>query len=235
MKKIYKVKDMNCNSCAQIIELALKGKVNSVKVSYSKEEAEIDFNPEKISEDEIRKIVKNKGYELESKGDKEESDKSGWYILAGVIVVSVIILYYLFFIKLGYSFPEINVPNVGEKTSLILLFAAGLLTGFHCISMCGGFVVSYAAKNAARGHKSFKQHLVYGAAKVASYAIIGGIFGLVGGVIAFNLKLRGAIAILAGLLMVAYALSMFGVGFFKKFHFNPKFLSKIAIRSEERR
>ena len=111
-----------------------------------------------------------------------------------------------------------------------LLFLVGLLTGFHCVSMCGGFVVSYTANNALKGHKSFKQHAVYGGAKVISYALIGGLFGLIGGIFAFSVRLRGTVAILAGLFMVFYALSMMGVGFFRKFQFNPKFLTRATSK-----
>jgi sulfite exporter TauE/SafE len=89
-------------------------------------------------------------------------------------------------------------------------------------------VVSYTAKNALNGYKGLKQHFVYGGSKVLSYAIVGGIFGLIGGVFTFSIKLRGVIAILAGLFMVFYALSMFGFKFFRRFQFNPKFLMKAS-------
>jgi len=133
----------------------------------------------------------------------------------------------------GISLPEFNIPNAGENVNLILLFLVGILTGFHCVSMCGAFVVSYTTRNALKGHKSFKQHLVYGGAKVFSYAFIGGIFGLIGGIIAFSVGLRGFIAVFAGLFMIFYSLSMMGFKWFRKFQFNPKFLSKIASQKHE--
>ena len=58
MKKTFKINGMHCNSCAQLIENNLKDKVNSISVSYSKGEAEMDFNPEKISEKEIKAKIK---------------------------------------------------------------------------------------------------------------------------------------------------------------------------------
>lgn len=178
MKKIFKIKGMHCNSCAINIENELKEKVNKIKVSYSREEAEIDFNPEKISEEEIKTIVKKLGYELIE--GRKKKNKAGWIVASISIILFLAVLYFVVLKNLNINLPEIQVPQIGENTSLILLFAAGLLVGFHCISMCGGFVVSYTAKNAIKGHKSFKQHLVYGGSKVISYAIIGGIFGLIG-------------------------------------------------------
>jgi sulfite exporter TauE/SafE/copper chaperone CopZ len=299
MKKIFQIKGMNCNSCAMLIEKDLKDSVNDVSASYSKEQAEIDFDENKISENEIKDKINKLGYEVADKnqdrninnnhteykdltqdnedneedddeddeeirrlenklahkkeeikikklkenskkdqnkenledyqeiGKEEIVDKIGLYILIGSVILLLFVIYYFFFKNMQFS--SINIPELGDKTSLILLFAAGILTGFHCISMCGGFVVSYTAKNALNGHKSFKQHLVYGGSKVISYTIMGGLFGLIGGVIAFSIGLRSWVAVLAGLFMIFYALSMFGIKFFRKFQFNPKFLTKAAV------
>jgi len=321
MNRKYKIKGMNCNSCATLIEKELKDKVNSVNASYSKEEAEVDFDEDKISGDEIKDKISKLGYEVEDKNQekninsryeeykdltqdkrasneednkepdekdteeydekdveeeneeikilenklaqkKEEAkkrkieekakleenskkkknkedveeyevtekesfvDKIGIYVLIGSVIVLLFVVYYFFFKNI--QLPNIKIPEVGDNIGLILLFAAGILTGFHCVSMCGGFVVSYTAKNALNGHKSFKQHLVYGGSKVVSYTIIGGIFGLIGGVIAFSIGLRSWVAVLAGLFMIFYALSMFGIKFFRRFQFNPKFLTRAA-------
>ncbi len=279
MEKIYSIRDMHCNSCAQIIERALKDRVNRIYVSFIEEEAIIDFDENKISEKDILETIRKLGYEAKppqnlnddklkdivkdisklktetkkiesSEEEIEEKEKeiekdikelkkesSGgtmggfekilfWSIIIGI----PLLLLYKFtgFNFSNFSLPDIQIPELGERTSLILLFLAGILTGFHCISMCGGFVVSYTAKNALNGYKGFKQHLVYGGSKVLSYAIIGGIFGLIGGVFAFSIKLRGVVAVLAGLFMVFYALSMFGFKFFRRFQFNPKFLTKAS-------
>lgn len=97
--------------------------------------------------------------------------------------------------------------------------------------MCGGFVVSYTAKNAIEGKKDFGQHLVYGGSKVLSYTIIGAIFGLIGGIFVFSTKLRGTVAILAGIFMIFYAFSMFGFKFFRRFQLNPKFLMKLGVKA----
>ncbi len=157
--------------------------------------------------------------------------KKTWGIFATLfIVVLVIILFYL----IKPSIPELKLPDVGEKTSLVLLFTAGILTGFHCIAMCGGFVVSYTAKNLEKGHKGFKQHLVYGGSKVVSYTVMGAVFGLIGGVIAFSAGLRGWVAILAGVFMIFYSLSMFGLKFFRKLQFNPQFLSRFASKESRK-
>jgi len=254
-KKIFKIKGMHCNSCAMLIEEKLKNKVENISVSYSKEQAEIEFDENKISEKEIKEIIEKCGYEVGNectlnkdykkekitecdikednkkeiiKSEKGQSDKFGWIVVIGSVLLFVFVLYYLF--GSSIHIPEFNFTSIDSNTSLFLLFFAGLLTGFHCIAMCGGFLVSYTTKNALNGHKSFSQHLVYGASKTISYTIIGAVFGLIGSIFFFTPRLRGGIAIFAGIFMIFYSLSMFGLAFFRRFQFNPKFLSKIATK-----
>ncbi|VVB83096.1 putative copper-exporting P-type ATPase A [uncultured archaeon] len=235
MKKTFQIKGMHCNSCATLIEKELEDKVNSIKVSYANEKAEIEFDENKISKEEIEKSIKKLGYdikEIEKKETGNTGNNTAWIVVSLSLLLLVGMIYFLFLKNLDFS--QIKIPELGQNASLILLFAAGILTGFHCISMCGGFVVSYTAKNALNGHKGFKQHLVYGGSKVISYTIIGGIFGLIGGVFAFSTQLRGIVAILAGIFMIFYAFSMFGFKFFKKFQINPKFLTKMASNASSK-
>jgi sulfite exporter TauE/SafE/copper chaperone CopZ len=230
MKKVFKVEGMTCNSCANLIEMKLKGRVKSVSASFAKGEVKVDFESSKISEKEIIDIIEDDGEfsvsVLDKKGEKGDlGDRIGFWFMIGALLVLAYFVYG-WVSDLGFS-----IPVSGESSSIIILFFVGLLTGFHCISMCGAFVVGYTTKNAARGHKGFKQHFVYGGAKVISYAVIGGVFGLIGGVFAFSVGLRAGIAIFAGLFMIAFALNMLGVKFFRRLSFNPKFLTRWAAKT----
>ncbi|MFH1501230.1 MAG: sulfite exporter TauE/SafE family protein [archaeon] len=227
MKNTFKINGMHCNSCERLIESELKDKVNRISVSYKKGTAEIDFDESKISVNEIKKIIGKSGYTI---GDSSNKDHKSWFQKLSFGWMFLIFSFIFLFFVLYYALSGFNleIPSIGEKTSLFLLFFVGILTGFHCVAMCGGFVVSYTTNNAIKGHKDFRQHIIYGGSKVFSYALIGGIFGLIGGIFAFSVLLRGGISIFAGLFMIFYALSMLGIGFFRKFQFNPKFLSKAA-------
>ncbi|MCX6722037.1 MAG: sulfite exporter TauE/SafE family protein [Candidatus Staskawiczbacteria bacterium] len=231
MKKIFKITGMHCNSCSQLIEKSLENKVNSVSASYAKGKAEIDFDEGKISEAEIKEVIKKAGYEAtEATNKKNGLNIWGWI---AIILIALLIVYALF-VGFDFNVSGFQLPKAGESANLLILFVVGLLTGFHCISMCGGFIVSYTTKNALKGHKGFSQHLVYGASKTLSYAVIGGTLGLIGGFIAFSTQLRGIIAVLAGIFMVFYALSMFGFSWFRRFQLNPKFLSKFSAEASKK-
>lgn len=60
-KAIYKIKGMDCASCASMIELDLEDAGISGKCSYAKEELEVegDHDSKKVVE-----IVKNSGYSV---------------------------------------------------------------------------------------------------------------------------------------------------------------------------
>jgi len=228
MKKTFKIKGMHCNSCSQTIENALKDKVDNISVSYSKGHAIIEFDPNKISETSIQSKIRELGYDVEKTSPEEETKKKPINVGMIVLLTSSLLLIYVIYNLFGSM--DVGLPDLGQKTSLILLFLAGLLTGFHCVAMCGGFIVSYTAKNAQEGHKSFFQHIVYGGSKIVSYTIIGALFGLIGSIFIFSPALRGGIAIFAGVFMIFFSLSMFGFGFFRRFQFNPKFLTKISSK-----
>ncbi|MCK5607433.1 sulfite exporter TauE/SafE family protein [Candidatus Pacearchaeota archaeon] len=230
MKKEFAIKGMTCNSCKERIEKRIKEIVNSVHVDFSKEIATVDFDETKISVKDILSKVKDAGYDAReissdtknSAKKKDYSDYAPWVITA---LGSVVLLYFIYTLIEGMN---IALPEMGEKASLFLLFLVGILTGFHCVSMCGGFMISYTAKNAQNGHKSFLQHIIYGSSKTISYAVIGALFGLIGSVFLFTPALRGGVGIFAGIFMIFYAMSMFGFKWFRKFQFNPKFLTKAA-------
>lgn len=69
MEKTIKLKitGMHCTSCAMNIdgELEDTGKIMSVSTNYTKEITEIKFDTTQISEEKIKDIIKNVGYDAE--------------------------------------------------------------------------------------------------------------------------------------------------------------------------
>lgn len=66
IKKKYKVDGMHCPSCALTIEWELEDVGVKAKCHYAKRELEVEFAPEKISEENIRQVVKKSGYLLDN-------------------------------------------------------------------------------------------------------------------------------------------------------------------------
>jgi Cu+-exporting ATPase len=65
MKKIFKISGMHCASCSKLIEGELEDNGVSSKVYSPSGKATIEFNPERISEDKIKSLIKNLGYGVE--------------------------------------------------------------------------------------------------------------------------------------------------------------------------
>ncbi|QLJ52507.1 MAG: HMA domain-containing protein [Candidatus Fermentimicrarchaeum limneticum] len=224
MKKILNVGGMHCNSCKMIIEDAVthvKG-VKNAKVNLENQTLELEYKYE-TNLKEIERKLEEKGYSIKR---DSVSGMGPLFIALGIAVL--LVSAYFFIDKNSESF-----LNLTSNTSLPLIFFVGFLTGFHCIGMCGGFVLSYTAKCASEGKPSLYSHLQYGAGKLLSYTAIGALFGLVGSVIAFTVELRVAIALLAGAFLVIYGINMLGVlPQLRKVRIpTPKFLTQF-IRSQ---
>ncbi|HSF39673.1 MAG TPA: sulfite exporter TauE/SafE family protein [Thermoanaerobaculia bacterium] len=117
------------------------------------------------------------------------------------------------------------VPAWSRGMGFGLLFAAGLLTGFHCVGMCGGFVLSYSQQGGGR----WPRHLSYALGKTLSYTALGALCGLVGGAVSLTPTLRGGVALVAGIVLVLLGLR--SLGFFSGLHVSvPSRLLRFAQR-----
>ena len=101
-----------------------------------------------------------------------------------------------------------------EKIDLLLILTTAFLGSVgHCIGMCGGIVVAYSS-NKIKPESSYLQqtasHLAYNFGRVATYTVLGGLFGLLGRVIAFTPATKGVLFLLTGILMVVAGLSLLG-------------------------
>jgi len=225
MEKInFKIKGIVCHSCEEIInsELSKIEGIKDYKVDFIKQTADITFDPDKTSKEKIFSKIEEKGYSCSTK-------KKGWLGWAFGFLGFIIAAYFVFQLAGTTSLPEIS-----AGMSYGLLFLVGLLTGFHCVSMCGGFVISYTAKDAQEGKKPYKSHLMYGIGKIISYTLIGAIFGLIGSIIAFTPLMRGIAGLIAGVFLILFGLKMLNIiPFLRKFQFTtPKFITNIIGKNQ---
>lgn len=101
-------------------------------------------------------------------------------------------------------------------TLLAGVLLASLVGSIHCAAMCGGFVCAYAGTGAARGLAGLPAHLAYNAGRLVSYVTLGLAAGAIGARVDDLGRLAGVArgaALLAGALMVAWALAMIGASF----------------------
>ena len=223
-----KIQGMHCTSCEKIIEkrlLELDG-VQSAIVDFAAQTAVITFDNQKLTESQIKSAIEEKGYLCSDdvmQKDAYTINKKTMGFIFGIIGLLIIAFFAFRF------FEGINIPEINQNMGYGLLFVVGLLTGFHCVSMCGGFIVSYTAKDAQNKKKSYKSHFSYATGKLISYTVIGAVFGLLGSLIVFTPLMRGVAGIIAGLFLVVFGLGMFGFKLFRKLRFKaPKSISKLT-------
>lgn len=224
-KEKFVISGMHCKSCEKIIESEAYEEegVVSCKADYVSGKCEIVFDPKKTNLERILERLKQKGHSYLDEKDRIKRKNKNYGIATAIVVV----LFGAYFIIKNTS--GFSLPSLGTETSLVIIFLIGLLTGFHCIAMCGGFIVSYSTKNAKK-KGIIRQHLSYGVGKIISYAAFGALFGLMGSLIVFTPKFRGIIAVLAGVFLLAFGLKMLDViPILRKIQFRtPKFIRKIS-------
>jgi len=80
MKIVLKTKGMYCISCERIIQDTLMETdgIKSAKSNYTNEKTEIEFDPKKISDKKIMKVIEKAGYE--PKEWNESQEKKGGFL-----------------------------------------------------------------------------------------------------------------------------------------------------------
>ena len=92
MKRTFKVDGMSCVNCARTIEIALKRKegVKSVEVSFELGRVKVEFDEDKVGEEEIVRTIDSLGYRVV---EEEESKKDALILLlSGASSLAIVLL-----------------------------------------------------------------------------------------------------------------------------------------------
>ncbi|MBG0801539.1 sulfite exporter TauE/SafE family protein [Methylocystis sp. H4A] len=206
----FHARGMHCHGCEHVIEAAVRklAGVRGVSASYPTETVVVDYDADATNFSAIRNSVEQNGYRVVL--TEEAQRRRSPFIRLAIIVAALAGLAALILFDTRWI-SAAGEPDIAQHMSLGLLFLLGLLTGFHCVGMCGAFVVSYATADARAGRSSFVSHLSYGAGKTLSYTAIGAAFGWLGAFIAFTPMLRGVAGVAAGAFLLIFGLNMLGL------------------------
>ena len=199
-----------CENCIGIITHALMDLPGVDHVSIAGNIAEIT-GPCLPDVPTIVEAVRRAGYETSdaaiSHRRRDVSSHIRWYEFAGIAVAIVAIG---FLVKQAFGYNIFNaIPVIDTTMTYGMLFVTGLLTGIHCMSMCGA--IGLVASTQMGGARSLKQPLLYNGGRVLSYTVIGAVVGAVGSVLSISPTVRAIIILVAAALMLAMALSMLGL------------------------
>ena len=117
------------------------------------------------------------------------------------------------------------------------MIALGLVTGLHCVAMCGPLVMTYAVRSGDGDSPARRAlpHVAYQAARIFSYVLVGLAVGALGSTLDLT-GLRGWVMLGAGALMVIIGLGSTGLVPGLRFALFPvpRFLMRALDRVEHR-
>ena len=213
---ILKISGMTCINCKTRIEnaLAVLEGIKKADVSWKKGRADIEYDEEKISLNEIQKIIESLDYKVENSGDGKWK-KSLSRVLINITYLIIITFLFLILQKTGLLNYLAPAQTADSKMSYGLLFLTGLFTSVHCIAMCGGINLSQSL-----GGK--RAVIKYNSARILSYTLIGLVLGSLGvflgtagknidGSIMIPFSLQSVLKLVAGGFMVLMGISLLGL------------------------
>lgn len=209
---------MTCMKCPGKIEKELKHTegILDANVSYSDSTADIVYDENKISLDQMIDVIEKLDYKVLSDKGEEKPD------IVKIICMLVIILS-LYMILQTMGILNLLVPSqlADTKMGYGMLFVTGLVTSVHCIAMCGGINLSQclpqtAQRREEKGSKftTFLPALSYNLGRVLSYTMVGFVLGLMGFLagggteVGLPILLQGVVKMAAGFLMVVMGMNM---------------------------
>lgn len=201
-----KVNGMHCLGCEEVINEAVKTLpgIHKANASYEKQTFNVNYDDSLVNESAIRLSIEAKGYSIvDALPAKTSKLRQALIFILLLAVVGGVAFW-------GKSQMPGVMQQIKPQMSYALLFTIGFLTGFHCIGMCGGFVVGYtdAAQSKIR---QLLAHLSYAFGKSLSYTTLGAGFGLLGATIAITPEIRGIAALAASVFLLLYGLKMLNV------------------------
>lgn len=193
---VIKIRGMICRACTDSIEsalLAVRG-VASAKASYIKGSCRVEYDPALADENELCEAVKNAGYDTGEKGVDE-------YLVDIICVaLTVLLVWAMMSMKLN------AVPEAYDGAPLWYIFVIGLLTGTHCIAMCGGILLSQST-----GGSALAASACYNGGRVVSYTVMGAVFGALGMVITYTMQTKSLVFTMVGILVAIIGINMWGL------------------------
>jgi len=215
MKKYtFHVTGTHCASCKILIEdiLIEQDFVTGVQVNLKSETVDVETDSE-MSGQELTEILTSKikpnGYSLSL--EKIVKEKTNDDVIWKAIPIGLVFLILFFLLQKS----GILNLGIGGTTTPQASFIIGLIASVSsCLAIVGGLVLSLSAKISEDNVSDKKTFILFHIGRIVSFALLGGVLGLVGNAIGINFTLTAILGIIASVVMLLLGLNLVGV--FKK-------------------
>ncbi len=196
-----------CRQCEDLFtsRIAYVRGVIAVECSYFRGRAKIRYDADLVSEEELKRKMEQVGFPA-----TQRNGKGRLYDLLSALAIAALLV-----LIRTCDLPA--VPKADNGTSYAGLFLIGLVSGTHCMVMCGGIMLSQTAERLLgeeRPHARCSRLLgvlSYNTGRVVMAGALGALFGAVGSVVMFSMKAKSMVFTMTGLYILLVGLGIWGV------------------------
>lgn len=225
------IEGMYCDHCASTVEKAIRTVSEVSNVRMEGNVAWITFSGAlQPALARACEAVGDAGYGADAKhvitprGDGRATARLKAIGTFALIVAGIIVAAQALEALVGYNVFN-AIPAVDSSLTYGALFSTGLLTGLHCLSMCGALNLAAATSGQASGianadmapsvrtkrSRPSLSPVAYNLGRLISYTSLGALAGAAGAVFGIDKRVSTALILIAGVIMMLMALRMAGI------------------------
>lgn len=205
------VSGMHCNSCKIFIEDTLNVQIGIKKAQVDLKKETVSFDTElddslHILSEMLTDKIKHNGYAL-SVVKKTEKKKDNGVIWQALPIG-------LAFLALFFIVQKSGILNfgLGGAVTPVTSFIIGLVASVSsCLAIVGGLVLSLSATVSQDKISDVKPMMLFHGGRLISFAVFGGVLGVVGSAIGISFTVTAILGIVASVVMIALGLNLVGV------------------------
>jgi sulfite exporter TauE/SafE len=201
----------HCNSCKILIEDILNEQIGIEKTHVDLKhetvsfETSLDDSNHKLAE-VLSEKIKHNGYMLSVEKIVKEKRNNG--IIWQALPIGLV------FLALFFVLQKSGILNlgIGGTVTPVTSFIIGLIASVSsCLAVVGGLVLSLSATVSQDKISDVKPMILFHSGRLVSFAVLGGVLGLVGSAIGISFTFSAILGIIASLVMIVLGLNLVGV------------------------